>query len=94
MRGSTSNDYFSVPRGTLGNTDWVFNTNLTLVYRPNWAEKRVSFTLDAFNIFNGKAVTEVVETYQNASGGTDYSYGTPSAWQRPRYFRLSANFEY
>ena len=94
VRGSTSNDYFSVPRGTLGNTDWVFNTNLTLVYRPNWAEKRVSFTLDAFNIFNGKAVTEVVETYQNASGGTDYSYGTPSAWQRPRYFRLSANFEY
>ncbi len=32
--------------------------------------------------------------YQNASGGTDYSYGTPSSWQRPRYFRLSANFEY
>lgn len=94
VRGSTSNDYFSVPRGTLGNTDWVFNTNLTLVYRPNWAEKRVSFTLDAFNIFNNKAVTEVVETYQNASGGTDYTYGTPSAWQRPRYFRLSANFEY
>ena len=94
VRGSTSNDYFAVPRGTLGNTDWVFNTNLSFVYRPNWAEKRVSFTLDAFNVFNNKAVTEVVETYQNASGGTDYTYGTPSAWQRPRYFRLSANFEY
>ncbi len=94
VRGSTSNDYFAAPRGTMGNTDWVFNTNLSLVYRPNWAEKRVSFTLDAFNIFNGKAVTEVVETYQNTAGGTDYTYGTPSAWQRPRYFRLSANFEY
>ncbi len=94
VRGSTSNDYFAVPRGTMGNTDWVFNTNLSLVYRPSWAEKRVTFQLDAFNIFNGKAVTEVVETYQNASGGTDYTYGTPSAWQRPRYFRLSANFEY
>lgn len=94
VRGSTSNDYFAAPRGSLGTTDWVFNTNLSLVYRPKWADKRVSFTLDAFNILNGKAVTEVVETYQNASGGTDYSYGTPSSWQRPRYFRLSANFEY
>jgi len=94
VRGATSNDYFAVPRGTVGTTDWVFNTNLSLIYRPKWANNRVTFSLDAFNVLNGKAVTEVVETYQNASGGTDYSYGTPSSWQRPRYFRLSANFEY
>lgn len=94
VRGATSNDYFAIPRGTAGTTDWVFNTDLSIVYRPKWASNRVTFQLDAFNVFNGKAVTEVVETYQNASGGTNYSYGTASAWQRPRYFRLSANFEY
>jgi hypothetical protein len=94
VRGSTSNDYFALPRGAMGTTDVVFNTNLSLVYRPKWSSDRLTFALDAFNIFNGKAVTEVVETYQNASGGTDYTYGKPSSWQRPRYFRLSANFEY
>ncbi|HEX2861877.1 MAG TPA: hypothetical protein VHN79_09570, partial [Lacunisphaera sp.] len=94
VRGATSNDYHLVPRGSVGTTDWVFSTNLSLVYRPKWASDRVTFALDAFNIFNGKAVTEVVETAQNASGGVDPSYGTASAWQRPRYFRLSANFEY
>ncbi len=94
VRGSTSNDYFAVPRGSAGTMDWVFNTNLSLVYRPKWASDRVTFQLDAFNVFNGKAVTEIVETYQNASGGNDPSYGTASSWQRPRYFRLSANFEY
>jgi hypothetical protein len=94
VRGATSNDYLLAPRGSVGTTDWVFNTNLSLVYRPKWGDNRLSLQLDAFNIFNGKAVTEVVETSQNASGGVDPSYGTPSAWQRPRYFRLSANFEY
>jgi hypothetical protein len=94
VRGSGSNDYLLAPRGSVGTTDWVFNTNLSLVYRPKWGEDRLSFQLDAFNVFNGKAVTEVVETAQNASGGVDPSYGTSSAWQRPRYFRLSANFEY
>ena len=94
VRGATSNDYFAIPRGAGGTTDWIFNTNLSLNYRPKWGDKRLSFQLDAFNIFNGKAVTEVVETYQNASGGADPSYLTPSSWQRPRYFRLSANFEY
>lgn len=94
VRGATSNDYLLLPRGSLGTTDWVFNTNLSLVYRPKWSNNRMTFTFDAFNVLNGKAVTEVVETAQNASGGVDPSYGTPSSWQRPRYFRLSANFEY
>lgn len=94
VRGSTSNDYFAIPRGSGGTTDWVFNTNVSLNYKPKWGDNRVNFQLDVFNIFNGKAVTELVETYQNASGGVDPSYGTASSWQRPRYFRLSANFEY
>jgi hypothetical protein len=94
VRGATSNDYLLVPRGSVGTTDWVFSTNLQLNYQPKWADKRLTLTLDAFNIFNGKAVTEVAEIAQNASGGTDPSYGTASSWQRPRYFRLSASFEY
>lgn len=94
VRGSTSNDYLLAPRGTAGTTKSVINTNLALIYTPKWAKDRLSLTLDVFNVFNGKSVTEVVETAQNASGGVDPSYGTASAWQRPRYFRLSANFAY
>lgn len=86
--------YLLVPRGTAGTTDWVFNTNLSLMYRPKWGKDRFTFGLDVFNILNGKAVTEVVETSQNAAGGAEPSYGLPTSWQRPRYFRLSASFEY
>ncbi len=86
--------YLLVPRGSAGTTDWVFNTDLSLIYRPKWGKDRLTFGLDVFNVLNGSAVTEVVETFENSAGGTDYTYGVASSWQRPRYFRLSANFEY
>jgi len=86
--------YLLVPRGTAGTTDWVFNTNLSMHYRPKWGKDRLVLALDVFNVLNGKAVTELVETSQNSAGGVDPSYGVASSWQRPRYFRLSANFEY
>lgn len=86
--------YLLVPRGTAGTTDWVFNTNLSMHYRPKWGKNRLTLALDVFNVLNRKAVTEVVETAENAAGGADLSYGLATSWQRPRYFRLSANFAY
>ncbi|HWA28231.1 MAG TPA: TonB-dependent receptor [Lacunisphaera sp.] len=86
--------YLLVPRGSAGTTDWQFRTDLSLVYRPKWSKDRMTFSLDIFNVLNGKAATEVVETYNNAAGGLDLSYGKASSWQTPRYMRLSASFEY
>lgn len=94
VRGATSNDYLLVPRGSVGNTDRLYNTNLQLSYRPKLMKNRLVLAADIFNVFNGQAVTEVAETSQNASGGVDPSYGTPSSWQRGRYFRLSASYTY
>ena len=88
--------YLLVPRGSAGNTGWVFQTDLAFTYRPKaaWVDKRLSIQLDIFNILNRKTATEVVETFQNAAGGVEMSYGLPSAWQQPRYMRLSVRFDY
>ena len=88
--------YLLVPRGSTGNTGWVFQTDIALTYRPKaaWVDKRLSIQLDIFNILNRKTATEVVETFQNAAGGVEMSYGLPSAWQQPRYMRLSVRFDY
>jgi hypothetical protein len=87
-------DYFLVPRGTAGTTPWVFNTDLSLVYRPKWAKDRVTCSLDIFNILNRRTVTEVVETAQNSAGGNEPTFGLPTAFQRPRYIRMSVRLEY
>ncbi len=86
--------YLLAPRGSIGTTDWVFKTDLSLVYRPKWGKDRLTMSLDIFNILNNRAVTEVVETSQNAAGGADLTYKLPSSWQTPRYTRLSVGFEY
>lgn len=86
--------YLGVPRGSAGTTDWQFRTDLSLIYRPKWGKDRLSLTADIFNLFNGSTVTEVFESYQDDGGDRDYRWGSPTAWQSPRFIRLSASFEF
>ncbi|MCG3773676.1 MAG: hypothetical protein JW395_0489 [Nitrospira sp.] len=86
--------YLGVPRGSAGTTDWQFRTDLSLIYRPKWGKDRLTLTADIFNLFSGSTVTEVFESYQDDGGDRDYRWGSPTAWQSPRFLRLSASFEY
>jgi hypothetical protein len=86
--------YQLVPRGSAGTTDWQFNTDLSLVYKPKWGKERMTFALDIFNLFNGRTATEVFEQSQLDDGSKDYRYLAPTSWQAPRYMRMSASFEY
>jgi hypothetical protein len=94
LGGAYGASYLLEPRGSVGETPWQFRTNLSLVYRPKWSKDRLALSLHIFNVLNGKTATEVVETYNNAAGGLEPSYGKASSWQAPRYMRLSASFEY
>jgi hypothetical protein len=87
--------YLLAPRGSVGTTDWVWKTDLALTYRPKIGNlRRVTFQLDVFNIFNNKAVTEVVETAEDAAGGVDRKYGVASSWQSPRSTRLAVSLDF
>jgi hypothetical protein len=94
LGGAYGVSYLGVPRGTAGRTDWLFRTDLSLVYRPKWSKERLTLALDIFNILNGSTATEVFESYQDDGGDRDYRWGAPTSWQAPRYMRLSASFEY
>lgn len=88
------NTYQLVPRGSAGETDWLFQTNLSFVYRPKWGKEHLTVGLDIFNLFNGKAVTKRVETAETAAGGVEYTYDVANAWQAPRYVRLSVGLDF
>ncbi len=95
IAGSYGASYLLAPRGSIGTTDWVIKTDLAFTYRPKWAgERRLSIQLDVFNIYNNRAVTEVVETAEDAAGGVDRKYGVASSWQAPRSVRLSVGLDF
>ena len=66
-------------------------------YTPTWADKKLSFKLDVFNILNSNGVTEYYET--TARGGSaspvyDNNFKQAVNFQAPRSLRLMASYEF
>ena len=82
-----------VPRGSRGLTPWVYTWNMSAHYRPHWANDKVSFGVDVFNLFNTDAVTAVYEKAELSSGAKDTRYLSPRTYQAPRSFRFSVSYD-
>jgi hypothetical protein len=93
------NDYHSVKRGSVGNTPWVFNLDLSLRWSPRnlgFLGDGFSAQIDIFNVLNLSGATEVYEYVEEdgALNSVNPRYGIDTAWQRPRAVRLSASWEF
>jgi hypothetical protein len=89
------NAYYLTPRGHAGRMGWVLENNMSLRYRPQWAQKKFSLQLDVFNVLNLQTVTERVETANISIAGTpDATYMLPTSWQTPRRMQLSAGYDF
>jgi hypothetical protein len=80
-------------RGKMGRTEWKRELSLQLQYAPKW-KKGLSFTLDALNIFNERAVLSVREEGETAIGSPEPTYEQPLGLQPARTFRLTAQYEF
>ncbi|MEZ5412996.1 MAG: TonB-dependent receptor plug domain-containing protein [Opitutaceae bacterium] len=90
-----ASDYYKVSRGAAGRMDWVFENNLSLRYRPAWAQKKLTMQLDIFNVLNLQTVMERVETAEiDLSGTRDATYLLPTSWQTPRRMQLSVGYDF
>ncbi|MBO9707693.1 MAG: TonB-dependent receptor [Caulobacter sp.] len=102
--GATNAQYNSVltPRGSVGHTDWTYQVDLSLAYKLMESETRgnLTATLDVFNLFDGKAVTRVVEqgevrTSAGAIKGVRAPfYGLPRTYQAPRTVRIGLKYAF
>ncbi|MCC6561674.1 MAG: hypothetical protein IT478_09975, partial [Xanthomonadales bacterium] len=53
--------------------------------------------VDVVNVFNSQDMTEANEVGEDSNGSAANAaptYLTPAAWQQPRYFRLSAQYDF
>jgi outer membrane receptor protein involved in Fe transport len=90
------------PRGSQGRTDWVYNVDLSLAYKFFQSDTKGEAVarLDIFNVFNGDAVTRVVEQGEVRTSATGVKnvaapfYGYPRTYQTPRYVRIGFSYSF
>ena len=94
--GTGNNGTTIVPRGSVGRTDWQRTLDMNVAYRPTFADGKLRFQADVFNIFNADAATTVSESGEDASGNPLFTstYRTPTGFQAPRSVRLSVQYDF
>jgi hypothetical protein len=85
-----------IPRGTSGRTPWTRSLDLNVAYSPSWAEGKLTFKADVFNVFDEHGTTAVSEAGEDGVGNplTATSYRTPLSFQAPRSFRFMIQYDY
>ncbi|MFZ0267025.1 TonB-dependent receptor [Caulobacter sp.] len=102
--GQPNLSYNSVatPRGSVGNTDWTYQLDLSVAYKILESDTRGSLTatVDVFNLFDGDSITRVVEqgevrTSAGAIKGVRAPYyGMPRTYQSPRTVRFGLKYAF
>jgi hypothetical protein len=82
------------PLGSTGRLPWTKQLNLGVTYRPAFAEKKLAFNLDVFNVLNDRKPTVLDGTYETAPYTVSNTYGMPIYQQSPRYVRMSASYDW
>ncbi len=84
----------AVPRGTAGRLPWTYTIDLSVAYTPNWAEG-LTAKMDVFNILNKQEVVAVEDRAEDAATGVpSTTYLVPRAFQQPRYFQFSLQYNF
>ena len=94
------NTTIQTPRGSQGETDWTFQTDLNLAYTIVESPRgNVTASVDVFNVFDNDATTRVVEqglirTSSNVLTARSPYYGLPRGYQAPRSLRFGLKYTF
>jgi hypothetical protein len=82
------------PRGTAGRMPWTWSVDLSVAYTPRWATG-LTAKMDVFNLFNKQEIVAVEDRAEDpATGVPAPSYLVPRAFQAPRYFQFSVQYDF
>ncbi|HET7662616.1 MAG TPA: TonB-dependent receptor [Rhodanobacteraceae bacterium] len=80
--------------GNNGFTAWTHQLNLGVRYTPAFADHKLAFKLDVFNVLNEQNALQVDPTYVAGKGVVSDTYGMGQYFEQPRYVRLSVSYDY
>ena len=93
-----SNTYYwcggkPVPPGSLGRLPWNHQLNLSVDYRPDWADHKLDFNLGVFNVFNNQVALYYGDSFRSTSNPR-VDYGRILDSTPPRYVRFSVAYDF
>ncbi|MFC5743779.1 TonB-dependent receptor [Dyella tabacisoli] len=89
-----SADYRFSPRGTAGSTPWTYTFNVNVAYMPRWADNKLTFKVDALNVFNRQIAQGYIQGYASDRETPSQTYRQELNYTTPRQVRLSARYDF
>lgn len=85
----------AMPPGKAGRTPWTKKLDLGVSYRPDFADNKLAFTAQVFNVLNEQKAVQTSATFGTDSAYTlSNTYNMPLYFQEPRYVQLSASYDF
>lgn len=81
-------------RGSNGRTPNTWVMDLSGAYTPNWADGKLKFKVDVFNVFNNGKVLEYNEVKEAGRDVLDPNYLNDVNYQTPRSVRFTLRYDY
>ncbi|MFT4247217.1 MAG: TonB-dependent receptor [Pseudomonas sp.] len=82
------------PPGSHGRLPWINQLDLGLTFKPDFADGKLAFNLNIFNVLNARKPTNLYPFSQLPDGTANPLYGQPVAYQAPRSARLTVSYDY
>jgi hypothetical protein len=79
--------------GHNGRTPWTHPLNLSVEYRPLWADKKLGFQLQVHNVFNEQKTTQIRAGY-GSTAAPDPRYNMTYASEAPRYVQMGVTYDW
>lgn len=87
-------NYTFEPRGTSGSTPWTHQLNLNAEYRPLWADKKLSFQVDVFNVLNEQDPQFAYMRYAADRATPSRFFGQDLNYGSPRSVTFTVRYDY
>ena len=92
IAGSTG--YVFTPRGTSGHTPWTYKLDLNVAYSPEWADNKLTFQMDVFNILNKQTPLYYNMRYATNRSTVNPLYQRVLDYTSPRTVRFTARYDF
>lgn len=98
--GYGSSYHFCGPNGTpaapgsSGRTPWTEILSLNAEYRPDWAQHKLAFSVQVYNLFDQQRATELYGTSESGPGQASALYKVPLFYTTPRYVQFGVSYDF
>lgn len=83
------------PRGSAGRLPWETKLDLGVNYAPAFADNKLQFGVDVFNVTNSQKVQNIIEYGEIGAIGNPYSQSNRViSYGAPRYVRFSVRYDF